>query len=201
MSQRRAGAVNRCPNCRINQNLCVCAFIKTIKLETNVSLVVHVSELKLTSNTAQFVEKLLPDNAKIYIRGKVFETFDSAPIMERPGRPLFLYPAEDSLELNEDFKAKYPGPYHVIIPDGNWNQAKKVRKREEAFTNIPAVKLPPGIVTEYQLRRAPQPNWVSTFEAVAHTLAILEGPEVRDHMMTFFREWVKTTLFVRKTGA
>lgn len=193
MSQRRAGHVNRCLNCRVNNVLCVCEYIKPIQIETNVSLIVHVRELKLTSNTAQFAEKMLPEKAEIVIRGRVNDTFDSAPTIARSGNPFFLYPYEDAVELNDEFKEKNPGPYHLIIPDGNWQQARKVRQREAGFTNIPAVKLPPGILTEYGLRKAQHAEWVSTYEAMAHALGILEGKEVTEKLMTFFRVWVKNT--------
>jgi DTW domain-containing protein YfiP len=162
-------------------------------METNVSLIVHVRELKLTSNTAQFAQKMLPQNAQITIRGKVHETFDPASLLTRPGRALFLYPHEDAQELNEDFKQTYPGPYHLIIPDGNWQQARKVRQREEALRLLPAVKLPPGIRAEYHLRKAIHPEWVSTYEAMAHALGVLESTKVRDDLMSFFRVWVSHT--------
>jgi DTW domain-containing protein YfiP len=193
MSQRRAGHVNRCLNCKVNNVLCVCEFIKPFNIETNVSLVVHVRELKLTSNTAQFAKKMLPGQAEIVIRGRMNETFEAAPILERPGNPFFLYPHEDALELNQEFKVKHPGPYHLIIPDGNWQQARKVRQREAGFSQLPAVKLPPGILSEYGLRKAQHPEWVSTYEAMAHALGILEGKEVTEKLMTFFRTWVKRT--------
>ncbi len=197
MSQKRAGTKNRCPNCKINHNVCVCEFIIPRTTSTLISLVVHVSELKLSSNTAQFVQKLLPEQTEIVIRGRMNEKFTSEDILARPGRALFLYPTEDALELNDDFKAKYPGPYHLIVPDGNWNQARQVKKREPGFKDLPAVKLPPGIISEYQLRKANHPEWVCTFEATAHALAILDGISVRDHMMRFFRKWVSQTLKVR----
>lgn len=197
MSQRRAGHVNRCTNCRINNHFCVCSDLMTYKIKSNVSLIVHVSELKLTSNTAQFVEKILPDNAQIFIRGKVNDPFTADPILERTGRPLFLFPDEESQELNEEFLAKYPGPYHLIIPDGNWNQAKKVKKREEKFDAVPTVKLPPGLVAEYKLRKAPRPDWVSTYEAAAYALGVLESKASQEHMLTFFRKWVQATMSAR----
>jgi DTW domain-containing protein YfiP len=197
VSQRRAGIYNRCPSCKLNNGLCVCADIKPITIPTNISLIVHVRELKLTSNTAHFIQKILPQNANIFIRGRMNENFDASPVVETKGRALFLYPHEDALELNAEFKDKFPGPYHLIVPDGNWHQARKVRQREAQFHSIPSVKLPSGIVTEYKLRRAPQPEWVCTYEAVAHALGILEGVQVRDHLMTFFRHWVKTAIFNR----
>lgn len=193
MSQRRAGHVNRCPNCRVNNVLCVCEFIRPLKIQTNVSLIVHVRELKLTSNTAQFAQKMLPENAEIVIRGRVNENFTAKPVMERPGFPLFLYPHDDAHELNDSFKEKFPGPYNLIIPDGNWQQARKVRQREEEFSKLITVKLPPGIISEYGLRKTQHPEWVSTYEAMAHALGVLEGLETRDRLMDFFRIWVKRT--------
>ncbi len=197
MTSRRASLELRCKVCRINEKLCVCAELKPLETKTLVSLVVHVRELKLSSNTAQFLQLMLPQNAETFIRGRVFENFTPDEIVKRPGRPLFLYPAEDSQELNAEFLSNNPGPYHLIVPDGNWHQARRVRKREEAFAAMPAVRLPSGITGEYYLRRAPQPEWVSTYESVAHALGILDGEKVRDDLMRFFRIWVKRTLYNR----
>lgn len=193
MSQRRAGHINRCLTCRVNNHFCVCEFIKPFNIQTNVSLIVHVRELKLTSNTAQFAKMLLPSNADITIRGRVYETFAPTEILKRSGRPLFLYPHEDAHELGDEFKEKFPGPYHLVIPDGNWQQARKVRQREKLLSDIPAVKLPTGIVSEYGLRKAQHPEWVSTFEAMAHALGILEDQDITQRLMEFFRVWVKRT--------
>lgn len=157
-------------------------------------MIVHVSELKLTSNTAQFVEKILPDSARIFIRGRINETFDPDPILAREGRALFLFPDEDSRELNAEFLSTHPGPYHLIIPDGNWNQAKKVKKREPKFDTVPTVRLPEGLLAEYKLRKAPRPDWVSTYEACAYALGILESQACQEHMLKFFRKWVQATM-------
>jgi DTW domain-containing protein len=168
-----------------------------LKSQTNVSLIVHVSEIILPSNTAQFVKLILPESAEHFVRGRVENKFSAEPVLERTGTPLFLYPHEDSEELSADLLARYPGPHHLIVPDGNWHQARRVRKRETAFQAVPSVRLPSGITGEYQLRKAQHPEWVSTYEATAHALGIIESLEVRDRMMEFFRLWVRTTLYNR----
>lgn len=197
MNQRRAGHGNRCGRCRVNNHFCVCEALKPFSIGTNVSLIVHVSELILTSNTAQFVQKMLPQNAEIYIRGSGREVFSPDPLLAREGRPLYLFPDENSVELNDEFLEKYPGPYHLIVPDGNWGQAKKVKVREKKFHDILSVRIPEGNVAEYKLRKAPKPNWVSTYEAVTHALRILEGEEAANKLMDFFRVWVEATLNAR----
>ena len=85
----------------------------------------------------------------------------------------------------------------MIIPDGNWRQAKRVKKREAAFKDMVTVKLPDSFKGEYKLRQALHPEWLSTFEAVAHALGILESTQVTEKLMAFFRVWVKTTLYNR----
>jgi DTW domain-containing protein len=185
----------RCINCRIDTFLCVCEHIKPFRIASHISLIVHVRELTLSTNSAAFIEKLLPHNSTFSVRGKQDVPFQ---FVERAERPLFLYPHEDAVELNAEFVKDNPGPYHIIIPDGNWHQARRVRKREEVFKNIPAVKLPPGLVTEYRLRVAPRPEWLSTYEAVAHALGILEGEQTRDRLMTFVRIWVENAIWHRR---
>jgi DTW domain-containing protein YfiP len=171
--------------------------MRPIQVKTKVSIVVHVSELTLSSNSAQFVKHMVPEQTELFIRGHVEKKFTPDEILEREGQPLFLFPSEGALELNADFLQMHPGPHHLIVPDGNWNQAKKVRAREEAFSKLMCVKLPPGIEAEYKLRKALYPGQVSTYEAIAHALGALEGEKVRDDLMTFFRAWVKRTMYNR----
>ena len=197
MTTRRGSNVRRCPRCKINQQHCFCAFIRPLQIASTVSLIVHVRELKLTSNTAHFVKEMLPQNAHFDVRGHVEGALDMQMIVDRPGRPLFLFPNEAAQTLDQAFVAEHPGPYHLIVPDGSWNQARKVHNREPLMNQIPTVKLPSGIVGEYHLRRAPTPGHVSTYEAVAHALGILESEQVRDELMNFFRIFVKSNRHAR----
>jgi DTW domain-containing protein len=197
MGQSRVKQITRCPNCRVNKLLCVCDLLRPFDIKTNISLVVHVRELTLTSNTAQFAQKMLPNQAEITIRGRMNEKFDASAILNRSGRPLFVYPHDDAVELNADFLQSYPGPYHLIIPDGNWQQTRKVRQREAGFSNMMAVKLAAGLKSEYGLRKALHPEWLSTYEAMAHCLGVLEGEEITQKLMSFFRIWVKRTSQMR----
>lgn len=198
MTTRRGSNPKRCPNCRINLKHCFCFALKPFKISSTVSLIVHVRELKLTSNTAQFIHKLLPENSHFDVRGHVNGPLDLTPVTARSGRPLFLYPNENAAELNNQFKIDHPGPYHLIVPDGNWHQARKVHQREPLLANIPTVKLPEGITGEYHLRKAPHPSYLSTFEAIAHALGILESESVKDELMGFFRIFVKSVIHSRK---
>ena len=197
MSQRRSTLSQRCQNCQLNKSFCVCEAILPLQIKNQISLIVHVSELKLSSNTAQFVKKLIPDQTTLYIRGHQRKIFNAQDVLNKKERALFLFPDEEAHELNSHFLAKYPGPYNLVVPDGNWNQAKKVLRRESQFKDVIKIKLPPGIVGQYKLRKAPKPGFLSTFEAIAFSLGIIEDLSIQEQMLIFFRHWVETTLRCR----
>ena len=61
----------------------------------------------------------------------------------------------------------------------------------------PNVTLPPGPPTRYRLRRTPHAGALSTFEAIARALAILEYPEIEEPLMRALDLFVERTLVLR----
>ena len=192
MSTRRETSVRRCPRCRIHQHHCFCEHILPFEIKSKLSLIVHVRELKLTSNTAYFVQQMLPRNSHFDIRGRMNEPLQASTVTQRMGHPLFLYPDEKSKILTREYVSTLPQNIHLIIPDGSWHQARKVHQREPEFQSIQTVRLQDDLRGEYKLRSAPDPRFLSTYEAIAHALGVIEGDEVRDKLMTFFRIFVKS---------
>jgi DTW domain-containing protein len=188
MSTRRSTKVKRCPTCRINLTFCFCAALKPQQIQHQISVVIHVRELKLTSNTAYFLEKMLPDQTKLWVRGRVHENFEAQTVLNSSKlKPLYVYPDESAEVFDEKFMEKNPGPYHFIIPDGSWTQARKVHKREELLGNLPLIKLPENLQGQYLLRKARFAHWLSTFEAMAYVLKAAGEVHVAQEMLDFFK--------------
>lgn len=187
MSKRRSTQGKRCERCRINTILCFCDQIKEHATNTRVSIIMHHREKHLTSNTAKLTTLTLT-NAEIFLRGLPEAPFSLEQLhLSSKARPLYLFPDEDALELNEHFLETHPGPYHLIVPDGTWNQAKKVRRREPGLLDILCVKLSDNVKGEYKLRRGVREDGVCTFEAVAYALEILENKETSEDLLRQFR--------------
>ena len=72
-----------------------------------------------------------------------------------------------------------PRPITLVVPDGTWSQAVRARRRIPGLADIPCAALPPGLVSTYRLRHDPRAGRVSTLEAIAHALGVLEGPAHR----------------------
>lgn len=187
MSKRRSTQGKRCERCRINKIMCFCDQIKVHGTDTCVSIIMHHREKHLTSNTAKLATLTL-SNAIIYQRGLPDNPFSLEQLNLKNGvLPLYLFPDEDAVELNEEFLVNHPGPYHLIVPDGTWNQAKKVRRREPGLSDIMCVKLSESVKGEYKLRRGVREDGVCTFEAIAYALEVLENKTVAEDLLRQFR--------------
>jgi DTW domain-containing protein YfiP len=184
---------HRCPKCKINELLCFCDLIPKIQLETKVLIIMHKAEVNLTSNTATLAKESLI-NSEIRLRG-----IENAPVklddLDDEYENYVLFPSGNAEELNPGFRNKRNKKIRLIIPDGSWSQAKKMIKREKQLINYPKVKLPEGPASNYRLRKEPTLESVSTFEAIARALGILEGEITQTELETIFNIMVERTLW------
>lgn len=197
MSKRRASRKDRCPRCHIHYRLCFCQLIKPIETKSRLSLILHASELNLTSNTGRLACDLLT-HSEILVRGAIENKEEILTLTTPPQyTAYYLFPEEGAQELNEEFVSTLKTPIHLIVPDGSWRQAKKFKRREPALENLPCLTLPAGPSSSYFLRTEPMDNFVCTLEAIARALGILEGQHVQDHLESVLKVMVERTLMAR----
>lgn len=186
----------RCRACWLRTELCVCGAIPKLTVTTKLVLLMHAAEVKSTSNTGRLAA-LAFEKAEIRVRGKKDQVMTTEGIVADGSRGLLLYPDDDAVLLNEEFVSGNPGPYTLIVPDGTWRQASKVARREPGLASIQRVKLPEGPPSKYKLRVAPQAHSLSTIEAIARTIGVLEGREHQEKLETLFRLFVTRSLWSR----
>lgn len=196
MVKRRATQHLRCPKCRIHHRLCYCEHINPILLKTKVTIIMHFAELHLPTNTARLANQCLP-NSQLIIRGKENQPIEPHFSID-DYHPLFLYPDEDAVELTPEFLRAIDKPIQLIVPDGTWKQAKKIKRREEIFKEIQSVKLPYLGGSIYTLRKQKYHEGLCTFEAIANSLNIIESAEAQNHLMDIFKIMVKRFEISRK---
>ncbi len=191
---------DRCGRCQIFRPLCICGLAPKLDTRTRVVILMHFRELSLTTNTARLAELALND-CEIRIRGREGPPVDTVDLRDDPGvLPLLLYPSDDSAVLSPDHakRAEREGRrIALIVPDGNWRQGFKTARRTPGLEKVECVRLPPGGPSEYKLRTAPRPEMVSTYEAIARALGILEGRELEERLMVYFRIKIDRMLWAR----
>lgn len=170
-----------CPRCVLNLEICVCSELPRIETRTEIVLVRHIVERGLTSNTGRFAALALPNSR----------------LLEYGGGPSF----DDSLIRAPDTALLYASgpstrplgfvPQRLIVLDGTFRQARRMYKRIPALRDLPELALPAPSVVPTRLRKPTQPEGMSTIEAVAAALALLEGPELAAPLFELHSELVR----------
>lgn len=194
---RRVLSEDRCDRCYLRKEVCYCPHLPRIELRTRVAILMHWSEFKATTNTGRWVHLMLP-NSEIRLRGQKSSPMSLEGLWDDTRQPLFLYPTEDSEVLTEKHFEK---PVTLIVPDGKWRQASKVWRREPELANVPCVRIAPGQPSRYILRRPPQPHCLSTMEAIARALGVLENRAIEGELLKVFDEMVNRTFLTRSPDA
>jgi DTW domain-containing protein YfiP len=169
----------------------VCALIPNPRLVTRTRLVlfIHRYEHRKPTNTGRLAAECLA-NSTVFVRGD--ESQPSPPFTwdRNATQPVFLFPHEQAIPL-----ARFADrPLTLIVPDGTWRQASKVRNRVEGLRDVPIVSLPADTPSSYRLRTETHPGGLATIEAIARAMGIVEGPHVRRALERVFQAMVERTL-------
>lgn len=174
---------------------CICAYLVPMDNKTPVSILMHYRERITTTNTGKIAHFLLK-NSEIHYRGLIETTLNGESVLKKEHTPLYLYPSEHSVILTPEL-VKSLGNVQLIIPDGTWRQARRVARREPFLKDVMHVRLPfsqPGI---FFLRRKVKEDGVSTLEAIARALGIIESKAIQENLENVFRIMVEKTLETR----
>ncbi|MES1909255.1 MAG: hypothetical protein MHM6MM_002026 [Cercozoa sp. M6MM] len=204
----------QCPACRVYRQVCYCdATPKHLSSKTRVTLLVHNRELHLASNTASLLKRALSDQCRYLLRGLQHRPLHPSRFYglgsphsdsDNTGSdndtdsnsvefmPVLLFPTEDAIILDSRGVQRIHDMAQgrridLVVPDGTWRQAKKVRQRDKVLREITCVKLPSdGPVSRFAMRAEKDHTRVSTFEAVARALGALECPLLQQRLEEYF---------------
>ncbi len=198
VSKKRQRKTNDpCPRCGLGRSLCLCSLIPKLNLRTFLSLVIHAKELKRTTNSGQLALHSWP-NSEMIIRGTKADSENAPPEILKAGyHPLLFFPADDAIELTADFARSLNGPIQLIVPDGNWRQASKVHSRIPELTNVTRVKISTPNEGLVHLRAEHRPEGMSTLEAIARAIGLIESREAEQKLLMLYSEKLKRTLIGR----
>jgi DTW domain-containing protein YfiP len=185
-----------CPACRLHRWLCLCAQAPRVATRTSILLVVHVHELGRTSNTARLLTLAVPGATLVGHGGRETPP-DLASHVPAGATPVVLYPGRGARQLTPELVAALPSPLALVVPDGNWKQAGRMVKRLPLLAGAMKVALPDRAFTGPALRRNRPGHRMSTYEAVAQTLGVLEGEAVAGPLLDFYRRATDRMLLVR----
>jgi len=157
--------VTRCERCLLQR--CLCADVPVVAARTHVVIVRHHGERHRSSNSGRLAHLALPNSVLVDHGGA-----------QGPARlpPLdgawLLFPEGERIERPS------PPPRAIVVLDATWSQARRMFRKLDALRGLPLWRLPDAVPAASRLRAAPSPDRVSTIEAIARALRVLEGDAV-----------------------
>lgn len=190
----RAKPHARCEVCAARAEHCFCGEIESIELGTRIIAITHQMEAGKPTNTARLLLMALT-NAQVRVRGRAGEPMGTRGLVVPDRRTLMLFPSDDAVVLTPELVDDRP--ITLVVPDGTWRQACRVPRRVPELSDVERVKLAPGPPSRYRLRSTDDPGRLSTFEAVARALGVIEGAAVRTKLERDLEVMVDRTLRTR----
>ncbi len=185
-----------CPACRQQGWLCVCAHAPRLAVSTPLVIVVHRSDMPRTSSTVRLLGLAIRD-VVVLPHGVFPVPADPAASIPTGTTPVVLFPGHGARPLTPELVASLPSPPALIVPDGNWRQASRMVKRIPLLAGAVKVALPDRSFSGTPLRSNQKGHHMSTFEAVAQAVGVLEGEAVASPLLDFYRRATDRMLLVR----
>jgi DTW domain-containing protein YfiP len=169
-----------CGRCRRPESVCYCRHLTSIDTATRIVLLQHPRERDVAIGTARMASLCLP-NSELHVGVHWRGSNELARALSDPARPAaLLYPGAGAIDV---MRSKPRGPITLVVVDGTWWQTKKVVRENPELARLPRYAFTPPSPSEYRIRKEPDAAYVSTIEALAHVLGVLEGDPLAFHAL------------------
>lgn len=172
---------------------CFCSEVEQIEVNTRLLLVVHSKELKRTTNTGRLAVHSL-GNSQLLVRGEMGNPLNLSPFLNGEYESLLLFPSKEAEELTPEVLKRFRRPIQLIVPDGNWRQASKLEIRQKEISHLPKVMIKEKNEAAFHLRKENSIYGMSTLEAIAKAMGILEGKDVEQRLQHLYQLKLQRTL-------
>ena len=160
-----------CRRCgRALAGACFCDRITELATRTRILLLQHPRERNVAIGTARMAHLALPNSRMRVGLDFAFDPEVLAALAHSPATYV-LFPGPNALPVEQLPRDR---ALTLIVLDGTWWQARKLLKLNPAIAALPRVAFRPQRPSAYFIRREPADFCVSTIEALAEVLKVLE---------------------------
>jgi DTW domain-containing protein YfiP len=156
-----------CLRCHKPQVLCICQRITRVRNRTPVWIFQHHRERFHPIGTAR-IARLGLENVELRV---CFAPTSESPA-DLPDGAALLYPGGEPEPLQSLAPQRHPRA--LVLIDGTWSQAHCIHRDNPWLQQLPHYQLAQPGQGRYRIRRAPEPGYLSTIEAIVQALSFLE---------------------------
>ena len=191
----RGGSIERCLNCMLLPNLCICSVKKTVITNSAFVLLMYDDEILKPSNTGRLIADLIPDTFA-FIWSRTQPNAELLTLLADPKwQPIVVFPEEYSapervIKERRAMVKKDKRPLFILL-DGSWSQAKKMFRKSPYLNDFPVLSFSPETISRYLVRKATKDNQLATAEVAGRALDFIGEPQnaqIMDLLFETFKE-------------
>jgi DTW domain-containing protein len=187
----RGADVARCPQCRINQQFCMCP-LRPEPLDTQAGflLLYYDDEVLKPSNTGKLIADLCLDTYAYLWQRTGVEPSVIELLNDPNWYPIVVFPDEYA----DKGRGQVTSGQHIpeghrplfVMLDGSWREAKKMFRKSPYLDRFPVFSMTPEQTSVYQVRKAAREYQLATAEVASGALAMLGETQQADIMHCWF---------------
>ncbi|OUS24303.1 hypothetical protein A9Q99_25585 [Gammaproteobacteria bacterium 45_16_T64] len=177
-----------CADCQRPLSVCYCHALTRCQNSWPIHILQHPAESKHAIGTARIAELSLSQ-----CRLQVGENFDLSSLGSCDNEDgnvagtLLVYPGGDSQPLET---LAFDTPQRLVLIDASWRKSRRMLLESPEIMALPKVSLTPSALSRYKIRKVPNPNALSTLEAIVSALSIVESSPDVYHAMLETMDWM-----------
>ena len=192
-----------CQDCYRPCEVCWCKYLPNppITCKTKVIVLQHPRESRRAIRTCRMLELGLRPGSCLVFEGTSFTCENSSPVSSLLTQPntFLLYPGKEAKCLNHlclmKDKQDSGDALTLVLLDGSWREAKAILRNSPLLLTLPRLTLKAGQPSEYVVRSQPALGGLSTLEAAARAIEVLEQqPGLVDALLAPLRALCNTQI-------
>jgi DTW domain-containing protein YfiP len=175
----RGSRAPRCPECRVIESYCLCAWKPTVQAKSAVCLLMYDTEPLKPTNTGWLIADVIKDTEAFgWSRTEVDEKLP-ALLNDPQWQPFIVFPGEfvaPERVVTEVEREEGKRPLFILL-DATWPEARKMFRKSPYLDHLPVLSLQPEQMSRYRLRRSKRDDHFCTAEVAALCLELADDQQ------------------------
>ncbi len=173
-----------CHHCERPIKTCLCDVMTCLDCDYELVILQDPKEAKHALSSAPILAKSI-----IGARLIIGDTFNPEEVLgdDWQGNSLLVFPHTESLSSEYALKQTFK---YLLLLDGTWRKVARMMHTNPWLTELPCIAIESSNGSEYQIRKSPREDGLSTIEAAVHTLNALHPHTDFSDILTAFRKMI-----------